>query len=124
VDPDGTKQDSDMKIVERTVSGMAILEVVGRLDLTSVPNLRSELLARLGEAEKGAILLIDLSGVPFMDSSGIATLIEGRKLSLEKGLSLRLFGLGEQVQQLFELAGLAPAFEIFVDEAAAIAGLP
>ena len=111
-----------MKITERTVSDVVILAVAGRLDLTSVPNLRSELLARLGEAEKGSILVIDLLGVPFMDSSGIATLIEGRKISLERGLSLRLFGLGEQVQQLFELAGLAPAFEIFADEAAAIAG--
>ena len=117
-------QKPEMKIVERMVSGLAVLEVAGRLDLTSVPSLRSELLFRLGEAEKGSILLIDLSAVPFMDSSGIATLIEGRQVALERGLSMRLFGLGEQVNQLFELAGLAPAFEIFADETAAIAGHP
>lgn len=113
-----------MKIIERTVSGLPILEVVGRLDLTSVPNLRFELLNRLNEADSGSILLIDLRGVPFMDSSGIATLIEGRKVALTRDLSLRLFGLGDQVEQLFELAGLARAFEIFADESSAIRGVP
>lgn len=58
-------------------------------------------------------LLIDLSQVRYMDSSGIATLVECMQNCMKKGARLRLCELSPSVRDVFELARLASVFEIF-----------
>ncbi|MDQ6959391.1 MAG: STAS domain-containing protein [Mariprofundaceae bacterium] len=55
---------------------------------------------------------VDLSGVNFIDSAGIATLVEGLQWSRGDGRRFVLSGLSENVRDIFELAKLDTVFEI------------
>jgi anti-sigma B factor antagonist len=64
-------------------------------------------------------LVIDMSGVTFVDSLGLATLVSGLKLCRKNHGLLRLVNLQSQVRYLFEMTRLDQAFELFenVDDA-------
>jgi anti-sigma B factor antagonist len=61
---------------------------------------------------KPARLVLDLSRVPFMDSSGVATLIEALQLQRRAGSKLVLHGLQPKVRGIFEIARLDTVFTI------------
>jgi anti-sigma B factor antagonist len=69
-------------------------------------------IADLFAAKKRAIL-VDLSSVDFMDSSGLSALISGHKSASICNGALRLAGLRPQVKAIFELTRLHHVFEIF-----------
>jgi anti-sigma B factor antagonist len=98
-------------IVERTEEGHGVLEVRGEIDMHSSPRVREAQIKLLKEGARRVV--IDLSGVAYMDSSGIATLIEGLQWSRREGRDFRLAGLSPAVRDVFELARLADVFEIF-----------
>ncbi|MDC0598777.1 STAS domain-containing protein, partial [Gammaproteobacteria bacterium] len=63
-----------MKCTLRSENEVDILELSGEIDLHHSPTLREKILSSL---KRGNNLLIDLSGVSYIDSSGIASLVEG-----------------------------------------------
>jgi len=63
----------DLRLRTRQVGGAIVVEVGGEVELHSAPQLREELL-RVCEAEKPCIV-VDLSGVSFIDSTGLGVLI-------------------------------------------------
>lgn len=94
----------------------------GDVDMNTSPDVRSS----LGEVfrQKGSrALLIDLSGVRYMDSSGIATLVEAMQNCMKQGMRLRLVSLSPSVRDVFEMARLASVFDIVQDADAALTGL-
>jgi len=84
--------------------------VCGKVDIHSSPQLRQALKPLLTAKRKR--ISIDLKQVSFMDSSGIATLVEGLQWSREHGGHFILSGLSQNVQDVFELAKLDTVFEI------------
>ena len=109
-------------MVETTlVNGAPVLRVRGDVDLRTSPQLREALLAALQTS--AGMLRVDLSQVRYMDSSGIATLVEGMQNCMKKGTRLRLFELSAPVRDVFELARLATVFEIFPTMRDAVTGL-
>lgn len=64
---------------------------------------------------------VDLSDVNFIDSSGIGALVLGMKRCRAQGGDVRLFGLRQPVQIIFELTRLDRAFEIYASRDAALA---
>jgi anti-sigma B factor antagonist len=62
-----------------------------------------------------------MSGVPYIDSSGIATLVEGLQLSQQTKTRFGLFGLRPNARSVLELARLHKVFTIFESEAEALA---
>lgn len=90
-----------------------------RLDASNSGELR-EIMLNLLEAG-GQKLVIDLSQVSFIDSSGLGALLSGFKSANLRSGSLVLAGLQSRVQSMFELTRLHRVFEIFasVDEALA-----
>ena len=64
-------------------------------------------------------ILIDLSGVAYMDSSGIAVLIEALQSAQAYGGNLALFGIPPTVRKIFEIAQLDQVFNLFPNVAAA-----
>jgi len=84
--------------------------VRGKVDIHSSPKLRQALKPLL-TAEQNAIF-VDLNQVSFMDSSGIATLVEGLQWSREHGGRFVLSGLSDSVRDIFALAKLDTVFEI------------
>ncbi len=90
--------------------GVAVLAPKGDVDMSASPNLRASL--RPLVAKDKSRLIIDLSGVPYMDSSGVATLVEAMKLVRNHKGSLALCGMNDRVRGIFEIARLDQYFAI------------
>lgn len=69
--------------------------------------------------DKTKEICVNLEGVSFMDSSGIATLVEGLQWSRASGGRFVLSGLKDTVRDVFELAKLDTVFEIAAPDTAA-----
>ena len=86
------------------------LAVDGEVNIHTSPELRERLKPLLNAGHKE--IHIDLSGVNFMDSAGIATLVEGLQWSRSTGGRFVLSGLTENVHDVFSLSKLDTVFEI------------
>lgn len=101
-----------------------LLKLQGDVDMNTSSNVRSALAEVVKQGSSGMkAILIDLSQVRYMDSSGIATLVEVMQNCMKKGARLRLFELSPPVRDVFELARLSSVFEIFATRNDAMAGL-
>jgi len=104
----------------RNHESAAIIEVQGEVDLYTSPRMR-EAIVQTASA-KAPTVVVDLSGVGYMDSSGVATLVEGLQFSRKYGGAFRLAGLGGAVREVFKFAKLEKVFEIYPDATGALAG--
>lgn len=95
--------------VERRADAL-ILKPGGDIDLSGSPILRAEL--RKAQTERPGRLVIDLSSVPYMDSSGVATLVEAMQGAKRSGGRLVLCGMQDRVRSIFEIARLDTVFTI------------
>ena len=93
---------------------VAVLELSGRFDSYTAPA-ATEWLDRAP-----AQAVVNLAGVEFMDSTALATLVQGMKRRRQQGGDLRLSNLQRSVRMIFELTRLDKAFEIFSEEAEAV----
>jgi anti-sigma B factor antagonist len=90
--------------------GTVILQPDGDVDLASSPALRSSL--QETQVEQGGRMVIDLSHVQYMDSSGVATLVECLQRTRNAGIELHLCQLNERVLSVFQIARLDGVFSI------------
>ena len=103
-----------MKVQIRKVDNVSILDCTGDVDLYSSTELRDALLK---EMKSGAPnVLVNMADVPYIDSSGIATLVEGLQLSRETKTHFGLFGLRSNARSVLELARLHKVFALFDNE--------
>ena len=109
----------ELEVIKK--NNVSILKIKGDVDLYSSPLVRKEILAILTKSNKN--LLVDLEDVSYMDSSGVATLVEALQLTNKKGGKLRLFNLGRAIRDVFELSRLDKVFEICEDEERALEGI-
>jgi len=82
----------------------------GRLNIDSSPALRDQLLAML-QAQSPRAVIVDFSDVSYVDSSGIATLIEGLKIARMRQTTLCVQGLQDRLLHLFQVTGMSTLFE-------------
>jgi len=106
-----------METSTRTEKGSTIVEVVGQIDMGSSPALRKTLLDSLKGTDRLAINLIQ---VRYIDSSGIASLVEVLKEARRSEKRLVLFGLTAAVREVLQLTRLSTIFEIRENEAQAL----
>jgi anti-sigma B factor antagonist len=97
-----------------------ILALEGEIDLHRSPQVKESLEPLI--AKKTPRILLDLSAVTYVDSSGLATMIETLQRIQSYGGKFGMFGLRESVRSIFAIARLDQIFSIFPDEAAAVAG--
>lgn len=103
-----------MKIeVKNDAGGVALIYLEGEVDMHTSPNVRDTLLPYFKRDMQG--IVIDLSGVTYMDSSGIATMIEGLQWSKRVGRRFILSGLSPAVMDVFVLTNLKDVFGFFTD---------
>jgi anti-sigma B factor antagonist len=107
-----------MKVQVRNLDKIAVLDCTGDVDLYTSPRLRESLLAQI--KPEGPSVLVNMSGVSYIDSSGIATLVEGLQLSRQTQTRFGLFGLRPNARSVLELARLHKVFIIFENEAEAV----
>ena len=96
-----------------------MVELSGDVDLHRANELRTVLLEILGK--KAQQLVIDMEEVNFMDSSGLATLVEALQLTRRNGGQLRLTGLQRRVRSILEIARLDTIFEVYETQGEALA---
>jgi anti-sigma B factor antagonist len=89
----------------------AVMYLRGRLSIESSPDLRDHLLAMLRRQPPPETIAIDLAEVSYVDTSGIATLIEGLKIARIGGIAMRLHGLQGRLLHLFQATGIGSLFD-------------
>lgn len=115
---------SGLSTTSRVDGNLGLVVLAGELRVESIPRLD----AAVEEVKQGGALhlLLDLSGLVFMDSASAGTLIRIRHEQMEQGARLILFGLQRMVARLIDAAGLGDQFEVAADEEGArilLAGL-
>lgn len=97
--------------------GAAVVQLNGEIDLRTSPQMRSALLTLLDE--KPGRIILDLSGVTYIDSSGVGTIVELKRRALHDENKVVLVGLQPRVRSLFEITRLDKFFTITdsIDEA-------
>jgi anti-sigma B factor antagonist len=98
--------------VRQHAKGTMVLEVSGEVDIVRSPDLQVSLQQAIGDIPGKGTVIVDLSGVTYMDSSGVATLVRGLQLSRKKGVGLVLCAMQDRVRSIFEIARLDTVFPI------------
>lgn len=100
--------------------GVTVISLAGEIDLKSSPQARAQILALLAEGHQ---LLVDLSDTAYIDSSGVASLVEGLQAAQQRGALFGLVSVSKAARQVLELARLDTVFTIHANVAAAQAVL-
>ncbi len=113
-------RENKMEVLTRRAQDALVIDLKGPVDLFSSPKMRSAILDAIN-AESVPRVLINLSEVSHIDSSGIACLVEGLRQARLKKCRLILFGLQHPTRQVLELSRLDKVFEIRSTEPEALA---
>ena len=101
-----------MKINLRSEGNFDVLELNGEIDLHFSPQLREHILASL---KNGKALLIDMANVSYIDSSGIASLVEGFQTAKSSNLHYGLLSISGPALQVLTLTRLDQVFSLYDD---------
>jgi anti-sigma B factor antagonist len=99
-------------------SGRVVIALSGEIDMEEAPKVRRALLDVMKQKRD---ILVDLSQVTYIDSSGIASLIEGLQAARKQKNDLALVSVSQRARRVLELARLDKVFAIHADLAAALA---
>jgi len=102
---------SNLKISVDQVGKDAVVRLIGRVDVDSSPDLRDRLRTLLSEGALPQTIIVDLAGVPYLETSGVATLIEALRVARHHHINFSLQGLSGAALRLFEVTGVLALFE-------------
>jgi anti-sigma B factor antagonist len=109
-----------MDVQTRRADAAMLIDVKGQVDLFSSPKLRAAILAALNTKQASRVA-VNMNEVTYMDSSGVASLVEGLQLARTKNCVFVLFGLQHGAKEVLELARLDKIFTIRGTESEALA---
>jgi anti-sigma B factor antagonist len=115
------KEKDIVQISSRELDKTVIFDVSGDIDLANSPTVRKALLREVREKRTPRVV-INLSKVRYIDSSGVASLVEGLRASRDVGSRFILFGLSTSAREVLQLSRLLRIFEIYDNEEQALAG--
>jgi anti-sigma B factor antagonist len=95
-----------------------VLVLTGEIDIGCAVELRNRFLELL--RDKPPVLVVNMSDVTFMDSSGLGTLVEVLKWTRRDGGELKLAGMVQSVRNIFEISRLDSIFSIYDTEQGAL----
>lgn len=98
-----------MKTEVKEQSGYYVVSLEGEVDLASSPAAREKILGALRQGD----VFVELSAVSYMDSSGVASLVEGYQLAKDMGRRFGLVGVAEPVRLVLGLASLDKVFPMY-----------
>ena len=109
-----------MTIAPRQVGGVAVLDLSGKITLgEGSVQIRDAIRGLIGKGQKS--ILLNLGNVNYIDSSGLGELVSAYTTAKNQGAALKLLKLTKKVHDLLQLTKLYTVFDIFDDEAGAIA---
>ena len=109
-----------MQISARRNDKTTIFDLSGDIDFANSPEVRQSVLREIRESRVPRVV-VNLTGVHYIDSSGVASLVEGLKASRDLGSRFILFGLSTAAREVLQLSRLLKVFEIYDSEEEALA---
>ncbi len=97
-------------ITAQTPNHVTVMPIQGRVDAVTAPQLNAQVHAQIEQGSR--YILLDMSGVAFLSSSGLRALLLIRKELMTLGGELRLAALQPQVHEVFALTGFTQVFAI------------
>ena len=110
-----------MNWTETAESGVCLVSLSGEIDLQHSPKMRQLLQAKA--SQKVPVLLLDFTAVKYIDSSGLATLVEYYQKSRSYSGRVAMVGMSARVRSVFDLVRLNEIFTIYASVAEARQGL-
>ncbi len=108
-----------MEIATRQSGNATIVDVTGDITLYSSPEMRKVLLKLLREAHSPHVV-VNMKSVKYIDSAGVASLVEGLKVSRDLKSRFALYGLSRAAREVLELTRLIRVFEVHETEEEAL----
>jgi anti-sigma B factor antagonist len=100
--------------------GVTVAELSGRLTVgDGAPVLRDQVKGLLARGVQSIVL--DFAGLQMMDSSGLGELSAAKRSAQSAGGNVKLLNVSSELRRVLQVAGILGAFEIFDDEASAVA---
>lgn len=109
-----------MQISTRRDDKITIFDLSGDVDFANSPVVRDSVLREIRESRTPRVV-VNLSQVRYMDSSGVASLVEGLKASRDLGSRFILVGLTTSAREVLQLSRLIKVFEDYDNEDQAMA---
>jgi anti-sigma B factor antagonist len=109
-----------VQISARRQSEATIFDISGDIDFANSREVRQSVLHEIQES-RVARVVVNLRQVGYIDSSGVASLVEGLKASRDLGSRFILFGLSTSAREVLQLSRLIKVFEIYDNEEQALA---
>ena len=109
----------ELDIKTKAQGDVYILDIKGEVDLYSSTVMRDYIFNIIKEHHP-RVLIIELNEVSYIDSSGIATLVEGLQLANKTDTRFKIAGLSKRVLEVFELVRLERVFDIYSSEEEAL----
>ena len=110
----------ELQLATRHEGDVSVVSARGEVDVFSAPDLDTELDALI--AAGSARLVVDLSDVAFLDSTGLGVLVKALKHAREAGGWLHLVVTSDRIRKIFEITGLDASIPIFDTAQDAITG--
>ncbi|MCC6446856.1 MAG: STAS domain-containing protein [Armatimonadetes bacterium] len=111
----------NLTVNSRPADQAYVIDLQGEVDVYTAPKLRQEI---IGLLDKGINrVVINLSGVEYLDSTGLGVLIGGLKRLKEQGGNLFLICPNPKIKRIFEITGLDKIFSMFLTEKDAVGSL-
>ena len=109
-----------LKITDRTVDGVSVEALEGRIVLGEESNaLREKVKSLLASGQKKLVLNMD--NVTYIDSSGLGTLVASHTSARAQGAALKISNLGSKFQEILQVTKLLTVFDVYDSESAAVA---
>lgn len=110
-----------MDISTRESGSATIVDVTGDITLYNSPEVRKVLLNLLKDKRRPRVI-INMLNVKYIDSAGVASLVEGLKISRDLKSTFALYGLSRTAREVLELTRLIKVFEVYSNEEEALRG--
>ena len=110
-----------MDISTRQTGNATIVDVTGDITLYNSPEVRRVLLDLLKEKRRPRVI-VNMLNVKYIDSAGVASLVEGLKVSRHLKSTFALYGLSRTAREVLELTRLIKVFEVYNNEEEALTG--
>jgi anti-sigma B factor antagonist len=108
-----------LKMETRVVEGVTVVSCAGRIVFGDEANALRDTLKKLLNGTKQVVL--NLSGVSYIDSGGLGTMVGVYSSARASGADIKLTGLGQRLRDVLAITKLATVFEVYDSEQQAIA---
>src|SRR5438105_13061032 len=115
----GPEEEMNLRVETRSPRpGVAIIALIGEVDVYTSPRVKQEIVNLLnGDTTR---IIVDLTAVEYLDSTGLGVLIGGLKRTRERDGDLKLICDNVRILRIFEITGLTKIFDIYRNEAEAL----